>query len=146
MITLLRDEERLLLSGPDLQKRDNELEYTPKSGLRIIAFWLFFQRAGMTCRTFSVEKDGCNTMCCEISTQSPKERILSREEHNLFYAYLCLKNELRKQMVQVNERVGFDNFQVFEQRKGFFFPAQLRVRKVKRSTRGAVNHSELKLS
>lgn len=50
-------------------------------------------------------------------------RKLSREEHNLFYAYLCLQNELRAQMVQINGYVGFDNFQVYERRRGYFFPA-----------------------
>ena len=49
-------------------------------------------------------------------------RRLSREEHNLFYAYLCLQNELRAQMVQINGYVGFDNFQVYERRRGYFFP------------------------
>ena len=49
-------------------------------------------------------------------------RKLSREEHNLFYAYLCLQNELRAQMVQINGYVGFDNFQVYERRRGYFFP------------------------
>lgn len=57
----------------------------------------------------------------------PQNRRLSREEHNLFYAYVCLKNELREQMVQVNDRVGFDNFQTYEQRKGFFFQPTLQA-------------------
>ena len=39
---------------------------------------------------------------------------------DLFYAYVLIKNKLRKELVQVNERVGFDNFKIYEKRKLIF--------------------------
>lgn len=52
--------------------------------------------------------------------------IYSNEEgcskyHTLFYAYLLLKNEFRREMVQVNGLSGFANFSDYQGRKKFFF-------------------------
>lgn len=43
-----------------------------------------------------------------------------RGEFNWFYAYLRIKNEIRAELVQVNELVGFENFQVYQSRKDWF--------------------------
>lgn len=45
---------------------------------------------------------------------------LCREEHNLFYAYLLIMIKLRTKMVQTDQRIGFDNFQRIQNRKGYF--------------------------
>lgn len=121
VITLLRDEERLLLSGPDLQKEITSWNIHQNRDYALSLFGFFPKSGDDLQNIFCGERWLQYNVLRDIYTE-PQRRILSREEHNLFYAYLCLKNELRKQMVQVNERVGFDNFQVFEQRKGFFFP------------------------
>ena len=44
----------------------------------------------------------------------------SREEYNLFYAYLRIKNEIRGELIQTNELVGFENFQIYQNRKDWF--------------------------
>lgn len=46
--------------------------------------------------------------------------ILNSREHNLFYAYLLIQTKLRTKMVQVNDKVGFDNFQNYQNKKNFF--------------------------
>lgn len=39
---------------------------------------------------------------------------------DLFYMYLVIKSKFREEMVQVNDRVGFDNFSSYQERKGVF--------------------------
>lgn len=38
----------------------------------------------------------------------------------LFYVYLIIKNKMRSELIQINERVGFANFSDYQNRKGFF--------------------------
>ncbi len=41
------------------------------------------------------------------------------ESHlNLFYAYLVIKEKLRSEIIQSNDRIGFRNFQKYDRRKG----------------------------
>lgn len=37
-----------------------------------------------------------------------------------FYAYLILKNNVRSEMLQVNDAVGFENFQIYTKRKNYY--------------------------
>lgn len=46
--------------------------------------------------------------------------ISSYEEKSLFYAYLLQKEQIRKELVQLNEREGFGNFADYERRKELF--------------------------
>ena len=39
---------------------------------------------------------------------------------DLFYTYLVIKSKFREEMVQVNDRVGFDNFSSYQDRKDVF--------------------------
>lgn len=48
------------------------------------------------------------------------ERRLNRTDFALFYAYCLIRIQLREQLVQLNDRIGFDNFQSIERRKWFF--------------------------
>ena len=55
------------------------------------------------------------------------QRIYRKEEHdemrpyfNWFYLYLVLKANIRNELLQTNENVGFDNFSLFENRKDVF--------------------------
>lgn len=54
--------------------------------------------------------------------------ICSRQEdyrtiRQLLYAYLIAKTRFRKEIIQLNERVGFKNFQTYEKRKECFIPS-----------------------
>lgn len=40
----------------------------------------------------------------------------------LFYIYLLIKEEFRKELVQINDTVGFENFSLYENRKADFIP------------------------
>ncbi len=46
--------------------------------------------------------------------------LFSSYESNLFHAYLVIKENIRSEMVQANEYVGFENFQIYQDRKGSF--------------------------
>lgn len=48
------------------------------------------------------------------------ERILSNADYNLFWAYFVMRLQLRAQLVQNNDRMGFDNFQTIQSRKHWF--------------------------
>lgn len=56
--------------------------------------------------------------------------VLSRAEQNLFFAYLLIKIQIRSSMVQVNSRVGFDNFQKIQRRKSYFWHTRSPEREV----------------
>lgn len=42
-------------------------------------------------------------------------------EKDLFYLYLLIQNQFRSELIQVNERIGFQNFARYQDRKGFFW-------------------------
>lgn len=46
--------------------------------------------------------------------------VLSRNEQNLFYAYLLLQIQIRVRMVQTDSKVGLDHFQKIQRRKWYF--------------------------
>lgn len=48
------------------------------------------------------------------------DKHFTRQDFNLFYAYLRIKNELRCELVQTNDLVGFENFQIYQSRKNYF--------------------------
>lgn len=48
--------------------------------------------------------------------------ILSTSYSTLFYIYLLIKEEFRKEMVQINQTNGFANFSLYESRKTDFIP------------------------
>lgn len=49
-----------------------------------------------------------------------KNASFTRNEVNLFYAYIRIKNEIRSELVQSNPMVGFENFQEYQRRKDWF--------------------------
>lgn len=51
-----------------------------------------------------------------ITANNPKPDLLS----SLFYIYLLIKNEIRCELIQANDSVGFDNFNIYERRKTIF--------------------------
>lgn len=52
----------------------------------------------------------------QIHDNVPNKQFIS----SLFYLYLLIKNEIRQILVQVNEAVGFENFNQYEHRKTTF--------------------------
>ncbi|MEH2940993.1 hypothetical protein [Lawsonibacter sp. JLR.KK007] len=66
---------------------------------------------------FSGERWFLYSVVQDIYLTHPK---LNQQEQNLFYAYLLIMIRLRSKLVQTNQRVGFDNFQRIQQRKGYF--------------------------
>lgn len=66
---------------------------------------------------FAGERWFLYTLFCDIYCSHP---ALSREDHNLFYAYLLIMIRLRFRMVEARNRVGFDYFQHIQRRKGYF--------------------------
>lgn len=48
------------------------------------------------------------------------DNLFTREEYNMFYGYLRIKNEFRFELVQINSLIGFENFQIYQSRKNYF--------------------------
>ena len=46
----------------------------------------------------------------------------NRHLNSLFYAYLAIKTKFRAEIIQHNNRAGFDNFNIYEKRKSLFIP------------------------
>ena len=44
----------------------------------------------------------------------------SEDQKNFFYIYLLIKNTLRGELIQVNDKIGFKNFSVYQDRKEIF--------------------------
>ncbi len=55
-------------------------------------------------------------------------RCLSRDDFALFFAYTLMRNLLRNKMVQVNDKMGFSNFQEYERRKFEFLGTNKKLR------------------
>lgn len=68
-------------------------------------------------QVFSGERWFLYSMLRDIYLTQP---ALSRNEHNLFYAYLLLQIQIRSQMVQVDSKVGLDHFRKIQRRKSYF--------------------------
>lgn len=49
-----------------------------------------------------------------------RDRRLPVHIYNLFYAYLIIKEKLRGELIQSNEWTGFENFQIYQDRKDLF--------------------------
>lgn len=45
---------------------------------------------------------------------------LTSKEKNLFFVYLRIKNDIRGELIQVNDLIGFKNFQIYQKRKDYF--------------------------
>lgn len=61
-----------------------------------------------------------------------KNGILNIDEQNLFYVYLLLSIRIRSKIVQVNQKIGFDNFQRYQKKKDYFTSTPLSQRIVAR--------------
>jgi adenosine deaminase len=55
---------------------------------------------------------------CFRAIKQKEECIVKRQD--LFYAYLIIKERLRKELIQINSNVGFTNFKLYQDRKTIF--------------------------
>lgn len=67
-----------------------------------------------------------------------QQRGLTDDDYHLFYLYLLLRIIIRRELVHVNDNMGFDNFQRIERRKSYFLGDYESNRKL---TRLAVNET-----
>lgn len=51
-----------------------------------------------------------------------ERRENSMRKEKLLYLYMIIKNRFRSELVQCNNDVGFDNFSLYQKRKGWFIP------------------------
>lgn len=79
----------------DYEWYDNQGSYTDLWGERAFLYQCFRR----------ITKEGC---------------LFSNYESNLFFAYLVIKESVRSEMVQANAYVGFENFQIHQDRKSYF--------------------------
>ncbi|MGL4410999.1 MAG: hypothetical protein ACRCTF_02510 [Bacteroidales bacterium] len=57
---------------------------------------------------------------CYLDSDNNKSYSKDPEFEKLLYCYLIIKNDLRKEMIQVNNRIGFANFAEYQDRKDYF--------------------------
>ncbi|MGL5921018.1 MAG: hypothetical protein ACRCZQ_11050, partial [Bacteroidales bacterium] len=57
---------------------------------------------------------------CYRDSDKSKSYTIDPDFETILYAYLIIKNDFRKEIVQVNDRVGFANFAEYQDRKGYF--------------------------
>lgn len=62
---------------------------------------------------------------------------------NLFYAYLLLKNRLYEELVQSNKMIGFDNFQIYQQRKGIVFNLFMKEESLRQAMRDCIIYRQI---
>lgn len=67
---------------------------------------------------FSGERKLIYYMLCDILIT----RRLPAQVRRLLYPYLVIRTWFRKEFVQNNENIGFENFSVYSRRKGYFLP------------------------
>lgn len=118
---LLQSPEQLILAISDLQSAFSQFGLNDYPDYALSLFPFSITESHETQYVLYGERWFLYSMFRDIYAKM-ETRCLSPEEHNLFYAYLCLQNELRFYMVQVNNHVGFDNFQQYQGRHGYFSP------------------------
>jgi len=64
-------------------------------------------------------------------------------EYNLFYAYILLKNHLFEELVQANDSVGFENFQIYQGRKVSIWNRNMFEESIRQAVRDCVVSHQL---
>ena len=71
-----------------------------------------------------------------------KER--ERGIYNLFFAYLLIKESFRNELLQNNDKIGFQNFQIYQKRKDWFTTAFSEEELAQIAVKGAFHKQHLK--
>lgn len=73
------------------------------------------------------------------------KREFNESEENLFYLYILLKESIRSELIQANEKVGFINFQEYQSRKAVFIQRSIFNKEyVQRAARDAILEKNIK--
>ena len=72
---------------------------------------------------------GERNLLCEVLRLIRSERVNNKFTSGLLYLYLTIKHRFHQELVQSNNRVGFYNFQEYQNRKDFFIPWSYSVEK-----------------
>lgn len=118
LMTFLQDSQKLLINAQDLEAVISALRIaTGTEEDYALGFFRGTTRQGEALyRIFAGERWFLYQMVTDIY-QTAAFQKLTPKEHNLFYLYLVLHSQLRAQLVQSNDRIGFDNFQQIQNRK-----------------------------
>lgn len=118
LMTLLQDSQKLLINAEDLEAVISSLriETGTKEDYALGFFHGTIRQGEELYRIFAGERWFLYQMVTDIY-QTVAFQKLTPKEHNLFYLYLVLHSQLRTQLVQSNDRIGFDNFQQIQSRK-----------------------------
>lgn len=76
---------------------------------------------------FSGERKLIYNMLCDILVTNR----LPESVHKLLYPYLVIRTWFRKELVQSNDSIGFENFSVYNRRKGYFLPVNATAKEKK---------------
>lgn len=117
---LLRDPRRLVMLTDDIQAQISWAQEFSNREVHDYALNLFRQEHVYGTddhRFFSGERWFNYSMLTDIYSTHSK---LTAKEKNLYFLYLLIKNNIRRELLQVNDKVGFHNFQQFERRKWYF--------------------------
>lgn len=76
------------------------------------------------------------------SGKSGKEQ--ENDIYNLFFAYLVIKESFRSELLQNNDKIGFQNFQIYQARKSWFTTAFSDEEMVEIAVKGAFRKQNLK--
>lgn len=69
---------------------------------------------------------------------------LTDSQYNLFYLYLLIKESFRMELQQSNDKIGFNNFHVYEKRKGMFTSYYTRGELARAAVEAAVGEQNIK--
>ena len=73
------------------------------------------------------------------------KREFNESEENLFYLYILLKESIRSELIQTNEKVGFINFHEYQSRKAVFIQRSIFNKEyVQRAARDAILEKNIK--
>lgn len=76
---------------------------------------------------FSGERKLIYNMLCDILVTNR----LPESVQKLLYPYLVIRTWFRKELVQSNDNIGFENFSVYNRRKGYFLPVNATAKEKK---------------
>lgn len=69
---------------------------------------------------------------------------LSESHYNLFYLYLLIKESFRMELQQSNDKLGFNNFHVYQKRKGMFSSYYTRGDLARAAVEGSLREQNIK--
>lgn len=75
--------------------------------------------------------------------QYTRRGVENKDLFQLFYAYLLIKNLFRRELIQTNNKIGFENFQKYQKRKNWFTSGFTEGELAKMAVQEALNSQKL---